>query len=444
MYVCIYNKLMNKKDLLAIYLNEFNYKYLLRGARKYKCLTTLKFLNFKKVRTFTKDEQQNYNLDPWVQAVSISTGKSSKIHKIYNLGQPVKKIIQIWDFLCKKKIYCSVWGAMNSTIKNSKYLNFYFPDPWNFNDKSKPIYLMKLYLLPNYYAKNYLRFNIFKFFILAFFFLISLIQNSKLSDFISDIIFSLKIILKHGLKNYILFFLFDIFFMNVVVNCSKKKSQFSLIFLNSIAHFQHNNWNEKKHEETFFRCAERIFKKLEKIKRQYKSIIIFNGFTQRRINNEYILRPIDPIKFLLNFINFKSLEQDMTNGGYIFFKDKKEMQLNLEILDQLYYLNKKIFYIEKFDNKTIFYRINIKSKKILSIKTKRHNLIEIKKNAIKSKVMKKDIGKFFIKNIECIKTTGAHVPNGLLLYDNFNYFKSNNKIENHLIFNYICNHFKTY
>jgi hypothetical protein len=435
---------MDKNDLLAIYLNEFNFNFLLWGARKYKCLTTLKFLNLKQIKTFTKDKQQNYNLDPWVQAVSISTGKSSKIHKIYNLGQPVKKIIQIWDFLCKNKIYSSVWGAMNSTIKNSKYLNFYFPDPWNFNDMSKPIHLMKLYLLPNYYAKNYLKFNIFKFFLLTLFFVIGLIKNSKLGDFISDIIFSLKIILKNGFKNYILFFLFDIFFMNVVANYSKKKkSQFSLIFLNSIAHFQHNNWNEKKHEETFFRCTERIFKKIEKIKLQYKSLIIFNGFTQKRIKNEYILRPKDPSKFLLNFINFKSLEQDMTNGGYIFFKDKKKMQISLEILNQLYYLNKKIFYIEKFDDKTISYKINIKSKKILTIRTKDQNLIEINKNVTKSIVMKKDISKFFIKNIKCIKTTGAHVSNGLLLYDNFNSFKSNHKIENHLIFSYICKHFST-
>lgn len=48
---------------------------------------------------------------------------------------------------------------------------------------------------------------------------------------------------------------------------------------------------------------------------------------------------------------------------------------------------------------------------------------------------------FFIKNIKCIKTTGVHVSNGLLLYDNFNSFKPNHKIENHLIFSYICKHF---
>ena len=434
---------MNNNDLLAIYLNEFNYKYLLLGAKKYKCLNTLKYLSFKKVKTFTKDNKQNYNLDPWVQAVSISTGRSSKVHKIYNLGQPVKKITQIWDFLCKKKFYCSVWGAMNSTLKKSKFLNFYFPDPWNFNDKPKPIHLTKLYLLPNYYAKNYLKFNIFKFTTLTSYFVISLIKNSKFKDFISDIIFSLKIILKNGLKNYILFFLFDIFFMNVVVNYSKKKkSQFTLVFLNSIAHYQHNNWNDKKNEETFFRCVERIFEKIQKIKQQHKSIIIFNGFTQKRIKNEYILRPKDPKKFLLNFINFKFLEQDMTNGGYIFFKDKNQMQKNYEILNRLYFLKKKIFHIEKFNDISIFYKINIKSKKILTSTTKVYNLTEIIKNVKKKSTIKKmDISSFFIKNIKCIRTTGVHISQGLLLYDNVNSFKFVREIENHLIFSYICKHF---
>ena len=222
----------------------------------------------------------------------------------------------------------------------------------------------------------------------------------------------------------------------------KKKSQFTLVFLNSIAHYQHNNWDDKKNEEAFFICVERIFKKIQKIKQQHKSIIIFNGFTQKRIKNEYILRPKDPNKFLLNFINFESLEQDMTNGGYIFFKDKNQMQKNYEILSQLYFLKKKIFQIEKFNDRTIFYKINIKSKKILTFTTKDYNLIEIKKNVIKkSAIKKKDIKNFFIKNVKCIKTTGKHVSQGLLLHDNFNSFKLIREIENHLIFFYICKHF---
>ena len=44
----------NHNNLLVIYLNEFNFEYLLKGARKYKCKSILKVLKFKKVKTYTK------------------------------------------------------------------------------------------------------------------------------------------------------------------------------------------------------------------------------------------------------------------------------------------------------------------------------------------------------------------------------------------------------
>ena len=82
---------------------------------------------------------QDFNLDPWVQSVSINTGKPSKLHKVYKLGQPLKKdLVQIWDKLSKNKISCSVWGAMNSKLKKNKYIDYYFPDPWNFRDSTWP------------------------------------------------------------------------------------------------------------------------------------------------------------------------------------------------------------------------------------------------------------------------------------------------------------------
>ena len=72
-----------KKKLLLIELNEFNLKFLKKGSKKYKCKNLLYLLkNLKYCRTFTKDKTQDYNLDPWVQWVSIHTGKNSTKHKI--------------------------------------------------------------------------------------------------------------------------------------------------------------------------------------------------------------------------------------------------------------------------------------------------------------------------------------------------------------------------
>ena len=51
---------------------------------------------------------------------------------------------------------------------------------------------------------------------------------------------------------YTLFVLFDILSLLIILKYEKKKlPAVSFIFLNSIAHFQHNNWNEKNNYKFF-------------------------------------------------------------------------------------------------------------------------------------------------------------------------------------------------
>ena len=438
-----------KKNLLAVYLNEFNPEYLLKGAKKYQCKSILEILNLSKVKTYTRDKKQNFNLDPWVQSVSINTGQSSKSHKILKLGQPINKdLIQIWDKLSRNKITCSVWGAMNSKFKKNRYINYYFPDPWNFRDVTWPKNLMGLYYLPNYYAKNYLKFNFFKIITYSITFIFTLIFHVKLVSLLKDFIFSLFLFIKKGIKNFMLFFLFDLIFLNLLkFSITKKKSSFSMIFLNSIAHYQHNNWNEQDNEKYFFVFVEKIFSNILLLKKQFSSVIIFNGFTQKKIKTEYFIRPKNPKVFLSKFIKFKKLEQDMTNGGFIFFNNKKDKDKAFHILNKLYCVKKRVFDIKSYKNNSIFYKINLKSKIIINksdfeYKSKYANesLIEILRSPM-IKFKQIDISKFFFKNVKFIKTTGAHITEGIILYENFNVFKKKKLIQNHKIFNYICKHF---
>ena len=334
-----------QKELLLIYLNEFNLEFLNKGAKKYNCPSIKEVLKLKKIQTYTKDKTQDVDLDPWVQSVSISTGKSSKKHKIFKLGESLKKDhVQMWDKLSEKKITCSVWGAMNSKLRNNKYMEYYFPDPWNFKDSTKPKNLMGLYYLPNYYAKNYIKFNYLKFFYFSLIFFYNLILRVNLKIFFKDLFFATKLFFKRGIKNFILFFLFDLIFLNIFEKTiNNKKSSFSMIFLNSIAHYQHNNWNEIKNEKYFYIFIENIFKKILKIKKNYNSVLIFNGFTQKKIPIEYLLRPKNPKEFLLKFIKFEKLEQDMTNGGFVFFKNNKDKNFGIKKLNSLYCYGKKNF-----------------------------------------------------------------------------------------------------
>ena len=152
---------IKKKRLLVIHLNEFNLSFLRKGARKYNCKNITKILNYNKINTYSVDKIQDKNLDPWVQSVSINTGIKSSKHKIFNLGQKIpKNLIQIWDLLTKKKIKCAVWGAMNSTYLDNRYLKIFFPDPWNNKSLTKPNDLKKIFELPRLYGQNYTDFKL--------------------------------------------------------------------------------------------------------------------------------------------------------------------------------------------------------------------------------------------------------------------------------------------
>lgn len=228
-----------------------------------------------------------------------------------------------------------------------------------------------------------------------------------------------------------------------------------MIFLNSLAHFQHNNWDENENEKYYFMLTEEIFKKILEIKKLYRSILIFNGFTQKKIRAEFLLRPRNPRVFLKNLnINFINLEQDMTNGGFLYFSSKTEIKKAIIILSNFNLFGMKLFYVKKYPNNSLFYKIQIKCFTKLNIeKIKKINSSNIKKYlAFYDEKLKfnytdevdPDILKIFVENIEYIKCTGIHINTGVVIYENLkkNKFILKNKIENHKIFNLIENHFR--
>ena len=74
---------MFKKKLLAIHLNEFNYDFLHKGAKKFECSNIKELLKYKKIKTYSKNKIQDKDLDPWVQTVTMNTGKSTNSHKTW-------------------------------------------------------------------------------------------------------------------------------------------------------------------------------------------------------------------------------------------------------------------------------------------------------------------------------------------------------------------------
>tara|TARA_B110000003_G_scaffold261787_1_gene283832 strand:- start:783 stop:2108 length:1326 start_codon:yes stop_codon:yes gene_type:complete len=434
---------MKKKKLLIIHLNEFNLSFLKKGAHKFNCKNINKILNYKRIQTYSVDKTQDKDLDPWTQSVSINSGIRSKKHKIFNLGQKIpKKLPQIWDILSKKKINCAVWGAMNSTYINNKSIKIFFPDPWNDKVILKPKNLKKIFTLPQVYAQNYSDFKIFKNFNAIYSFFIAIISSGILTYFIKNFFLYLRLFISSRFKNYFLFFLFDIISIHFFKNLTKKyELNFSLIFLNSLAHFQHNNWDEKKNFHKYFLLTEEICKCINQLSLRYDDVLIYNGFTQKKIKTEFIIRPKNPRMYLKEIgVKFKNFSPNMTNGGIIYFNNTRQKKLSLKKLKNANIYGLQLFDIINLDTKSIFFRIQIKSfsnfnsinNKKINIRKVLSQLVSEKKNRNFKKINLDNNLDKFTKNMVFIKTTGRHHHEGHLLMKNK--LTNKNRIENKDIF----------
>ena len=425
------------KKVLILNLNEANFDFILKYAKKYKNKKILEFLkNKKKIKTITKDLTQHKNLDPWVQEVSINTGRDSKKHKVFNLGDVLSKnTAQIWDIV-SKKYKVLVWGSMNSQLRDNNNIKLFFPDPWNFTSKIKPKKLINFFLLPNYYAKNYTQPSLFKILHYSLKTLSVILTNIYFyKNLFKNFFFYITLIFSITSKlNYKLFVLFDILSLLTVLKYEKKNlPAVSFIFLNSIAHFQHNNWNEKNNFKFFFQLLDILFCEINTLHQRYDISLTYNGFTQKRIKTEYLLRPLSPEKFLKNInVKYHKLEQNMTNGGIIFFDNSIKCLKNFHIMKNYKICGYNLFILDKINDKSFFYKIGIKSlSKNLNPKNIKDKIKNYKKNYKKYKFNLDNYDLF--EKMKFIKTTGVHVNHGLLLTHNLKKMKKN-IIYNHEIF----------
>ena len=436
---------MSKKKLLAINLNEFNLEFLNYGSKKYNCKNIIKFLKLQKIRTYSSDKIQDKNLDPWVQSISINSGIKSKKHKIYNLGENIpENINQIWDLLTRKKINSAVWGPMNTKFKNNNFLKIFFPDPWNYENIVKPVDLKYIYKLAQMYANNYTsdtgKLNLYYLVKSSFYLLKKVIFFELLKD--SHLFFST--LMKNGLKNYILFFLFDIISILIFKNITKsKKINFSLLFLNSLAHFQHNNWDNKKEEEDYFLFTDYIFKIIFDLSNHYDSLIIYNGFSQKKISTQYLIRPKNPKQFMLSCgIKFNNFHSNMTNGAILTFKNKQILNNEMAKIKNINVEGFQLYEVKVLNNLQLFCRVQIRSKKKINSNSSNHklkkNFFYEKKNYLRKENKHKNI-KEFLNQIYFIKTTSKHIAEGELFFKNIEVNKK--RIENIKIYNLIKNYF---
>ncbi len=130
------------KPLILVGLNELNFDYVRYYAERGHLPTFQKLFEECGI-IYTASEKVHQELEPWIQWVSIQTGKSFSEHGIFRLGDVTEKsVTQIWEHLEKKHgIKVAAISPMNAA-NNAQDPAFFIPDPWT-KTKTTGNWLMK-------------------------------------------------------------------------------------------------------------------------------------------------------------------------------------------------------------------------------------------------------------------------------------------------------------
>lgn len=354
---------------LIVELNEFNPDILRRAATQFGLPTLERILSFRRSRTAADSNIEHHGLDPWVQWVSIHTGKPSSEHNVFQLGGVDKlRFRQIWEKLGERGSSTGIWGAMNAKRNKAPRNLFFVPDPWNFTEAPFPPKLGNFFALPIYYAKNYMDFSYAKIMWLAVTAAWSALWTVGPRALFSDAVFFLRHTLGAKLGTGFLVAAFELVSARFFIEYRRAfKPDVCFLFLNCIAHFQHHEWTASdrltRSEGLVFRILDRTLALVFATCSADEKVLVVNAFTQKNVADEqlYCYRQVNPEKFLRRVgLAPIRVEQCMTNDGHAFFGSRAERDRAAEQLDASNVNGAKAFDVERdvTDATKLFYRFS--------------------------------------------------------------------------------------
>jgi len=236
-------------EVLVLEFNEVNPDILKR-------MTAMNLLpNFSKllrthsiVHTIAKETYEK--LEPWIQWVTVHTGKPQSEHGAFNLsdGQH-SSVTQIWDVLERQNIACGVVSPMNAR-RGAIKKGFFIPDPWSIAADSFPESISGIYEFLAQRVQSH---------------------NTSLDNGIGGIAFAMGL-LRMGVSPLVILRLgsaylrskvsprnkwklaaaLDRFLFSLTLQLKKQRhTQYTSVFLNSVAHYQHHYWT--RHDVGYWR-----------------------------------------------------------------------------------------------------------------------------------------------------------------------------------------------
>lgn len=221
-------------NLILLGLNELNFE-MVKAYADAGQLPNFKKLFAKHPVIKTTSETRYEELEPWIQWVSVQTGKSYAEHKIFRLGDMVDgNMTQIWEHL--EGEYGLKVGAVSPMNAANRCIDpaFFIPDPWTKTTVSGNWLLTKLSGAVsdavNENATGKSKLSSYFYILLAVMWYV-LPRNPKVI---------LQIIKAQG-EDHHRAILLDMILAEIFIALYKsEKPQFASLFLNSCAHLQHH------------------------------------------------------------------------------------------------------------------------------------------------------------------------------------------------------------
>lgn len=219
--------------MILLALNELNIDYV-KGYIAEGRLPNFKEL-LKNGVVKTKSEERYELLEPWIQWVTVHTGKAFLEHNVFRLGDIVDRadLKQIFEELEEEGLSVGAISPFNADNRLSKGL-FFIPDPWTQTRVSGGYIVKKLgrtvSRLVNTNASGEVSYTDLMWMLLGF---LTCVRLKKWPSFFN--LLSLR--RKPGVKAAIL----DMFLLEVFVTLQMKfKPNYSHLFFNGGAHIQHH------------------------------------------------------------------------------------------------------------------------------------------------------------------------------------------------------------
>jgi hypothetical protein len=135
---------INTQPVLLLEINELNFEYVEHYIAQGE-LPNFKRLIGQHGYARTRSEDVYEHIEPWIQWVSVHTGKSYAEHKVFRLGDgPGSGLEQLWETLEKRGLKVAALSPMN-VGNNLVAPAFFVPDPWTEAPVSGSTVLQRLY-----------------------------------------------------------------------------------------------------------------------------------------------------------------------------------------------------------------------------------------------------------------------------------------------------------